>query len=124
MSLVRADIDVSRTYLPLDPEQFPANLPEDLAAKFEKRTPVFAYDGWNILPLATGFTSFFGTNKLLGTDPLVDNVDELFLYKAPQGDNILFALAEDGIYIQFGDTTTPVLTTTGTGFTSTSYGLG
>lgn len=107
MTAKRDRIELRRTYLPLNPEEYPANLPMNLEDEHENRTPVFAYEGFNIFPRASGYSSFFGTNRTVGTDPLGPRCDWSFVYKSPEGDNILLTLCEDGIYAQFGDGTTP-----------------
>ena len=75
MTARRDRIDLRRTYLPLNPEEFPANLPMNMEQEHENRTPVFAYEGYNILPRASGYSSFFGTNRTIGLDGSIDGND-------------------------------------------------
>jgi hypothetical protein len=123
MTARRDRIDLRRTYLPLNPEEYPANLPMNLEQEHEQRTPVFPYEGFNILPRFSGYSSFFGTNKTVGTDPLGPRCDHSFVYKSPEGDNIIFALCEDGVFAQFGDGSTPPIPLAGNALESGDYGV-
>ncbi len=123
MTARRDRIDLRRTYHPLNPEEYPANLPMNLEDEHENRTPVFAYEGFNIFPRASGYSSFFGTNKTVGTDPLGPRCDWSFVYKSPEGDNILFALCEDGVFVQFGTGATPPNPLSGAALEGGGFGL-
>lgn len=92
-------IDITRTYLPVDPNSFPVSMhgtgqednPED-------RIPVMPYEGHNFLPTAYGYKSYFGTNAEIGIDALTAKVDFLFMYQNTNFENILIALTETGIW--------------------------
>ena len=58
----------------------------------------------------------------MGTDPLGPRCDHSFLYKSPEGDNILFALCEGGISAQFGDGITPPATLDGNDLEQGGFG--
>lgn len=122
MTARRDKINLRKTYLPLNPEEYPSNLPMNMEEEHEERTPVFPYEGKNIFPRASGYSSFFGTNKSIGNDTLPPRCDHVFVYKSPEGDNILLALCEDGIYAQFGDGTTPAAMAGGTGLEGGGFG--
>lgn len=122
MAIRRDKIDLRKTYLPINPEEYPANMPMNLDQEHEGRTPVFPYEGKNVFPRGSGYSSFFGTNKSIGNDTLPPRCDHMFVYKAPNGDNILIALCEDGIYAQFGDGTTPPAAFGGGGLEGGGFG--
>lgn len=122
MTARRDKIDLRKTYLPINPEEYPSNLPMNLEQETEGRTPVFAYEGKNIFPRSSGYSSFFGTNKSVGNDTLGPHCDFMFVYKSPEGDNIMIALCEDGIYAQFGDGTTPAAIAGGAGLEGGGFG--
>lgn len=105
MSSQAAVIRVAESLIPLPPEAFPKNLSrtgrEDAP---ETMFPILAYDGQNILPTPWGYRSYFATNEKLLKDSvarLLSNVrcENIFWYQSAQLDNVLVALASDGIYI-------------------------
>jgi hypothetical protein len=122
MPLKRDKIVVSRTYLPLNPEEYPANMPMNSENEHDERTPVFAYDAKNVLPRSSGYSSFFGQQKTVGTDPLPARIDHVFVFKSPEGDNVLLGLGEDGVYSQFGDGSTPPASLAGGGLEGGAFG--
>lgn len=97
-------IDVTRSYVPVDPKSFPqtmhATTQEDHP---EERIPVIPYQGWNFLPTAYGYKSFFGLNSNLDVDALTSRCDELFIIQTETLHNILVALCEDGIWTKRGN---------------------
>lgn len=110
MSSQAAVIRVAESLIPLPPEAFPKNLSrtgrEDAP---ETMFPILAYDGQNILPTPWGYRSYFATNEKLLKDSvarLLSNVrcENIFWYQSAQLDNVLVALASDGIYITNTDT--------------------
>ena len=97
-------IDIRRSYIPIDPNAFPAtdHATED-EDKPEPRIPVIAYDGYNFMPTPQGYSSFFGVNSVLGIESLITsggsgNVDDLFMIQTNLLQNILVALCDDGIW--------------------------
>lgn len=98
-------IDVTRTFLPVDPNSFPETLHvgqrEDAP---EQRIPVMAYKGYNFLPTSYGYKSYFGTNQDLGISALPARVDAIFIYQNEEYENILIALTETGIWTKTGST--------------------
>lgn len=105
MSTQAALIRVADSLIPLPPEAFPKNLAltprEDNP---EQLFPILAYDGEDILPTPWGYRSYFATNsKLLRNSVarLLPNVkcENVFWYQSVQLDNVLVALASDGIYV-------------------------
>jgi len=122
MTARRDKIDTRKTYIPLNPEEYPVNMPMNLEQEHDQRTPIFPYEGKNIFPRSSGYTSFFGEQRTIGTDPLPPRIDHLFIYKSPEGDNVMLGLGEDGIYAQFGDGSTPPATLAGAGLEGGGFG--
>lgn len=77
-------IDVSQGYFPCDPNSFPENLhytgQEDSPVK---TSPVLLYDGWNILPTAYGYRSYFGLTSKIDVTALTTRCDGLLVFKPP-----------------------------------------
>lgn len=97
-------IDVTRTYIPMDPNSFPESM-HVVDIKEEQRVPVMAYDGKNFLPTAYGYKSFFGINKELGADDLAERVDYILIFQNDALNNFLIALCDSGIWYKAGNTT-------------------
>lgn len=106
MSQAAKPIDVTRSFLPIDPNAYPETLHgtegEDSP---EKRVPVSAYIGYNILPTMYGYKSYFGTNRSVNVDALPARADYVFVFQNATFRNILVALTERGVYIKAGDST-------------------
>ncbi len=96
-------IDITRTFLPVDPNSFPETLHnsgrEDSP---EHASPVMAYKGYNFLPTSYGYKSYFGTNQLVGIDALAARVDYVFIYQNLAFENVLIALCDTGIWTKVG----------------------
>lgn len=105
MSSVAAIIKVADSLIPLPPEAFPKNLSRTVREDSpESMFPILAYDGQNILPTPWGYRSYFATNEKLlqaSVARLLTNVkcENIFWYQSVNLDNVLVALASDGIYI-------------------------
>lgn len=99
-------IDLTRTYLPVDPNAFPTTMhgtgQEDSP---ENRIPAMAYDGYNFLPTGHGYKSYFGTNSEIQIDALTARADFVFMYQNTAYENILIALTESGIWTKRASTT-------------------
>lgn len=93
-------IDVTRSYVPVDPNTYPENLHSTTKEDHpEQRFPVVPYMGWNFLPTSYGYKSYFGTNSALGIDTLSPNKpDKVFLFQTLTFKNILIALCDTGIW--------------------------
>lgn len=104
MSQLVKVIDVNRSYIPGDPNAFPetyhATNNEDYP---ETRIPVVPFEGWNFMPTAQGYRSYFGLNKSLNISALTSRVDDIFMIQTQTFDNILVALCEDGIWTKTGE---------------------
>jgi hypothetical protein len=99
-------IDVTRSFLPIDPNAYPETMhgtaKEDAP---ENRIPANAYIGQNFMPTSYGYKSYFGTNGKLNIDDLTSRVDFVFIFQNEVRDNKLVALCEDGIWIKDGGST-------------------
>lgn len=94
-------IDVTRTYIPVNPNAFPDSL--HTQEKPEERVPVMAYKGYNFLPTAYGYRSYFGIGQDLGISAIAERVDHVFVYQNNSFENILIALCDSGIWYKAGD---------------------
>lgn len=97
-------IDVTRTYIPVNPNAFPDSLHEYQRNDIEDRVPVMAYKGYNFLPTAYGYKSFFGINQVMGINALEERIDRMFVFQNAQFENILIALCDSGIWYKVADT--------------------
>lgn len=96
-------IDVTRTYVPVDPNAFPLNLQTSGQADApEQHIPVMAYKGYNFLPTSYGYKSFFGVEQKLAIEALTARVDSIFIYQSLAYQNILVALTDSGIWVKRG----------------------
>lgn len=93
-------IDITKTYLPGDPNSFVQNLVNtDREDGEEKSLPVMPYEGYNFLPTNYGYKSFFGTNAKLNIAALGFRAQWILLYQLPSFKNRMIALCEDGIWV-------------------------
>ena len=96
-------IDITRTFIPIDPNAFPEGLTIGGGESSpEERIPAMAYKGYNFMPTSYGYRSYFGLNSTLSVDPTPTGVDELFIYQNALFENILIALTSTGIWIKKG----------------------
>jgi len=96
-------IDVTKSFVVVDPNYFPENQGytqnEDTP---EKMPPILSYEGYNFLPTVYGYRSYFGLNSTLNITALTSRVDRVLVLQKDTYQNILVALCEDGMW-----TTTP-----------------
>ena len=101
-------IDLSRSYLPIDPNTLPQTMHgterEDTP---EQRMPVVPYEGWNFMPTAYGWRSYFGLTGTLNINALAnpDKTRHVFVFQRSDLTNLLVALCDDGIYVKQGEST-------------------
>jgi len=96
-------IDITRTFIPIDPNSFPETLSEPSGSSTpEEKTPVMAYKGYNFMPTSYGYKSYFGVNAKLNIDDAPADVDELFIYQNVLLENVLIALCASGIWVKKG----------------------
>lgn len=92
-------IDLTRSYVPGDPNAFPQNLgftqSED---RPEQEPPILAYEGYNFLPTSYGYRSYFGRNETLDVGALGSRVQFILSYQLPNFQSRLIALCETGIW--------------------------
>lgn len=95
-------IDITRTFIPTDPNSFPDGLHQ--RESVEERIPVMAYMGQNFLPTSYGYKSYFGIAQRLGIDQLQERVDHIFIFQNNSLENILIALCDSGIWYKAAST--------------------
>lgn len=72
-------IDITRSFVIVDPRTFPETLHATAREDFpENRVPVVPYKGFNFLPTAMGYKSYFGVNAQLDISALTSRVDKIF----------------------------------------------
>lgn len=101
-------VDITKSYLPGDPNAYVQSLVNtDREDGEEKTMPLMAYEGYNFLPTAFGYKSYFGTNAALSVAALTSRVQHVLLFQTPSYKNRLIALCEDGIWVCTADATYP-----------------
>lgn len=96
-------VDVTRTFLPVDPNAFPQTLATSSQQEAPERAiPVMAYKGYNFLPTPYGYKSYFGTAQKVNISALAANVDAVFNFQNKEYENVLVALTDTGIWIKKG----------------------
>jgi len=99
-------VDITKSYLPGDPNAYVQSLVNtDREDGEEKTMPLMAYEGYNFLPTAFGYKSYFGTNAALSVSALTSRVQYILLFQTPSYKNRLIALCEDGIWVCTADGT-------------------
>ena len=97
-------LDITRSYIPVNPLEYPNNYhstqKEDAP---EDAPPIVAYEGHNFLPTSYGYKSYFGCASALGVEALTSKVDKLLLFQTADYRNILIALCDDGIWTKAGE---------------------
>lgn len=92
-------IDITKTYLPGDPNSFVQTLVNtDKEDGEEKTLPPLLFEGHNFLPTSYGYRSYFGVVPKLDILDLTSRVQFVFSYQLPDYSFRLIALAEDGIW--------------------------
>lgn len=91
-------IDVTKSYLPVDPQAFAENLSytaqEDTP---EKGMPIIAYEGYNFLPTSYGYRSYFGIDTEMTLDALPKPCDKVIVFQSKTYENMIIAFCSDGI---------------------------
>lgn len=106
MAQIPKIIDITRTYVPVDPQNFPSNLiATEKQDEPTRSAPILAYEGYNFLPTSYGYKSYFGTNAQFDILPLPAEakVDEVFIVATKQYKNFFVALCDIGIYTNTGE---------------------
>src|SRR4030043_162675 len=99
MAQIAKVVDLTRGFLMTDPNAFPENMGyTETEDNPEKEPPILAFEGYNFLPTAYGYKSYFGTNSTLNVQALPARTDEILIYQFGTLENIIIALCEDGIY--------------------------
>ena len=93
-------IDVTKSYIPGDPEAILENLvstkQED---ESEPTLPVSPIEGFNFLPTAYGYRSYFGVDSTIDIPALSSKAQKILSYQLPNFRTHFIALCEDGIWI-------------------------
>lgn len=93
-------IDITRSYVPGDPNSYPENLISTQSQDGEEKAPpVSIYEGYNFLPTPYGYKSYFGTTSRLDIPVVPARVQFMLSYQSGEYINNLIALCEDGIWI-------------------------
>lgn len=93
-------IDITKSYLPGDPNAFVQNLVNtDREDGEEKTLPPLLFEGYNFLPTSYGYRSYFGVRPKLDIADLTSRVQYVLMYQEPDYSFKLIALAEDGIWL-------------------------
>lgn len=99
MAQIAKIVDLTKSYLPIDPQAFAQNLSytaqEDNP---EKGLPIIAFEGYNFLPTSYGYRSYFGTSTELTLDALPTLCDRIVVMQSKTYENMLIAFCSDGIY--------------------------
>lgn len=99
-------LDVTRSFVPVDPNAFPITLHSASGEDSpEKAKQVVPYEGYNFLPTSYGYKSYFGLTSKMDIDPLTSRVDYLVILQTSQFVNIAVALCENGIWTKRADST-------------------
>lgn len=97
-------IDITETFVPVDPQAFPENMSFTAREDYPTRgAPIVPYEGYNFMPTSYGYKSYFGTNSTLGIEALTSRCDDIFIVQSTTFENILIALCEDGIWTKVGE---------------------
>lgn len=106
MAQIPKYIDITKTFIPVDPNSFPETLtaPGNDASP-EERIPAMAYKGYNFMPTPYGYKSYFGVNQTLNVNAVPGNVDELFIFQNALLENVLLALTDTGVWVKKGTST-------------------
>ena len=92
-------IDLSRSYIPIDPESFYENMgftgQEDSP---ERLLQIVPFEGYNFLPTIYGYKSYFNTDTKLDITAFSEKVQHLLLFQTSSLKSHLIALAETGAY--------------------------
>ena len=93
-------IDVTKSYIPGDPNAIPVNLVSTNREDGEEQTiPVTAIEGFNFLPTAYGYRAYFGTDAELFVSKLTSRAQCVLLFQGFTYKNMFVALCEDGIWV-------------------------
>lgn len=93
-------IDLTRSFLPMDPETVTTNLMVTAGEDSPERIlPVMAYEGYNFLPTAYGYRSYFDVTPRININSLsVGGCDYVIVFQRNDYSVRLVALCSDGIY--------------------------
>lgn len=93
-------VDLTRSFLPMDPETVTTNLMVTAGEDSPERIlPTMAYEGYNFLPTAYGYRSYFDVTPRININSLtVGGCDYVIVFQRNDYSVRLVALCNDGIY--------------------------
>lgn len=93
-------VDLTRSFLPMDPETVTTNLMVTAGEDFPERIlPIMAYEGYNFLPTAYGYRSYFDVTPRININSLTaGGCDYVIVFQRNDYSVRLVALCNDGIY--------------------------
>lgn len=98
MAQIAKIVDITKSYLPIDPQAFAQNLSYTAREDDpEKGLPIIAFEGYNFLATAYGYRTYFGTSTKYTLDVLPSPCDEILSFQSEQYENMLIALCSDGV---------------------------
>jgi len=93
-------LDITKSYVPGDPNAFPENLVSTTQEDGEEKSPdILFFEGYNFLPTPYGYRSYFGTNSKLNIPAVPARVQFVLSYQSDSFINNIIALCEDGIWV-------------------------
>jgi len=99
MAQIPKIVDLTKGYVFTDPKAFADNRghtqQQDAPVEI---LPVVAMEGYNFMPTAYGYRSYFGTNSTLDIAALGSRVDFIIMMQMANFKNVAIALCEDGIW--------------------------
>lgn len=92
-------IDLSKSYVPGDPNAYPDTLHyttrEDQP---DPSGPILMYEGYNFLPTSYGYRSYFGSTSKQLLAALTKPCDEIITFQSKTYENAQIAFCSDGLY--------------------------
>jgi hypothetical protein len=92
-------IDLTKSFIPGDPNSVPVNLVStDREDGEEQVVPVLPIEGYNFLPSSYSYKGYFGVNSPLFASTLPARAQHVLLFQSFTYKNMIIALCEDGIW--------------------------
>lgn len=97
-------IDITQSFLPIDPQSLDDNLGQTQKEDYPKKTdPVIAFEGINFLPTGQGYKSYFGATPFdIPECPAGVTVDKVLIVENTSYKNFFVVLADTGVYTNGG----------------------
>lgn len=92
-------IDLSKSYIPGDPNSFPDSLHYTVREdQPDSSGPILMYEGYNFLPTSYGYRSYFGSESTQDVAALPKPCDEIITFQSKTYENAQIAFCSDGLY--------------------------